>query len=59
MSEYRTYTVGIDGHFTGSQEMVCRDDDEAVMKAKRMVNGHDTEVWSGDRFVIRLIHKSK
>ena len=51
MTEYRTYTVGINGHFTGSQEMVCRDDGEAVAKAKRMVDDHDIEVWSGDRFV--------
>jgi len=51
--------IGIDGHFTGSQEMVCRDDGEAVAKAKRMVDGHHIEVWNGDCFVIRLIHKSK
>jgi hypothetical protein len=52
------YTIGIDGHFTGSREIVCRDDSEAVAKAKRMVDGHDIEVWAGDRFVIRLNHKS-
>jgi hypothetical protein len=56
--EYRMYTIGIDGHFTGSREIVCRDDSEAVAKAKRMVDGHDIEVWAGDRFVIRLNHKS-
>jgi hypothetical protein len=30
--------------------MVCRDDGEAVAKAKRMVDDHDIEVWSSDRF---------
>lgn len=58
MSEYRTYTIGMDGRFAGYEEMVCRDDGEAVAKAKRIVNGHDIEVWSGNRFV-RLIQKSK
>ena len=59
MSEYRTYAIGIDGHFTGSQKMVCRDDGKAVAKAERLVDGHDIEVWNDDRFGIRLIHKSK
>jgi len=57
--EYRAYTIGIDGHFTGSQEMLCRNDGESVAKAKHMVDGRDMEVWNGDRFVVRLIQKSK
>jgi hypothetical protein len=57
MAEYRAYTVGIDGHFIGYEPLVCRDDDEAVVKAKRLVDGHDIEVWSGPRFVIRLTRK--
>jgi hypothetical protein len=54
MAEYRAYTVGIDDHFIGFQEMICLDDDEAVAKATRLVNGHDIEVWNGPRLVIRL-----
>jgi hypothetical protein len=54
MIEYRAYTVGTDDHFIGFQEMICRDDDEAVAKATRLVNGHDIEVWNGPRLVIRL-----
>jgi hypothetical protein len=54
MAEYRAYTVGDDGHFIGFEPMICRDDAEAVAKAHRLVDGHDIELWSGPRFVIRL-----
>jgi hypothetical protein len=54
MAEYRAYSVGIDGHFVGFEALVCADDAEAIEKAKRLVDGHDIELWSGDRFLIRL-----
>jgi hypothetical protein len=54
MAEYRAYTVGIDGHFVGYQPLVCADDAEAITEAKRLVDGHDIELWSGPRLVIRL-----
>jgi hypothetical protein len=54
MAEYRAYTVGIDGHFVGYQPLVCADDAEAITKAKRLVDGHDIELWNGARLVIRL-----
>jgi hypothetical protein len=59
MAEYRAYTIGVDGHFIGSAPLVCRDDAEAVAKAKRMVDGHAIEVWSGERFVVRLESKTR
>ncbi len=56
MPEYRAYIVGDDDHFLGFEEMVCHDDSEAVANAKRFVDGHDIEIWSGDRMVMRLSH---
>jgi|SRR6267378_5359592 len=47
-------TVGDDGHFIGFEPMICDDDAEAIEKAKRLVHGHDVELWCGDRLVIRL-----
>src|ERR1700730_9910045 len=47
-------TVGIDGHFVGFKALVCADDTEAINMAKCLVDGHDTELWSGARFIIRL-----
>jgi hypothetical protein len=52
--EYRVYAVGTDGHFIGCNEMICRDDDEAVAQAKRLVVDSDIELWNRDRFLIRL-----
>jgi hypothetical protein len=59
MAEYRAYAVGLDGHFISFEPLVCHDDTEAIAKAQRMVDGHDVELWSGDRLVIRLEHKPK
>ena len=55
MAEYRAYVVGEDDHFVGFEPMICRDDAEAITKARRLVDGHDIELWSGDRLVIRLV----
>ena len=54
MVEYRAYIVGEDGHFVDYRPIVCRDDAEAVAQAKRLVDGHDIELWNGGRFVIKL-----
>jgi hypothetical protein len=58
MTEYRAYTVGLDGT-SQAEPLVCRDGGEAIAKAQRLVDGHDVEVWSGDRFVIRLERTQK
>jgi hypothetical protein len=55
--EYRAFTVGRDGHFVGSEALICADDSEAIEKARRFVDGRDIELWSGERFIARLRHK--
>jgi len=35
MAEYRGYTVGDDGHFSGFEPFVCGDDAEAIELARR------------------------
>jgi hypothetical protein len=42
-----------------SKEMICRDDGEAVVKAERLNDVHDIEIWSGNRLVISLIRNPK
>jgi alkanesulfonate monooxygenase SsuD/methylene tetrahydromethanopterin reductase-like flavin-dependent oxidoreductase (luciferase family) len=54
MAEYRAYAVGRDGHFIGYEPLVCDDDSEAIEKARRLVDGHDVELWSGERFITRV-----
>jgi hypothetical protein len=54
MKEYRAYTVGLDGHIIGFEPMVCANDEEAIKRARRLVEGHGVELWSGARLVARL-----
>jgi hypothetical protein len=54
MAEYRAYIVGKDGHFVSYRAFVCSDDSDATIWAKQLVDGHDVELWSGERFVKRL-----
>jgi hypothetical protein len=57
--EYRAYLVDQDGHFVSLEPMVCADDAEAMEKAQRLVDRFAVELWSGERFVIRLEAKTK
>ncbi|MGY3119096.1 hypothetical protein ACVWXQ_003033 [Bradyrhizobium sp. S3.14.4] len=57
MNEYRAFTVGHDGHFTAYRAFVCASDEDAIVWAKQLVDGYDVELWSGDRFVVRLAHR--
>jgi hypothetical protein len=57
--EYRVYTVGANGHFIGFEPLICCDDEEVIAKAKRLVDGHDVELWNGARLVVRLHHGSE
>ena len=54
MPEYRAYIVGADGHFVGFEPLICRDDAEAVTKARRLLDEHDIELWNRERFVVKL-----
>jgi hypothetical protein len=55
--DYRAYFVGSDGHFVRFVELACSDDAEAVEQARRLIAGEDIELWSRDRFIVRLLHK--
>jgi hypothetical protein len=57
VSSYRAYAVDSDGELVEFKEMTCRDDGEAVAKAKQLIKACDVEVWNGDRFVIRLVKR--
>ena len=60
MTEYRVYSVGRDGHFVGFEALVCADDTEAIEKAMGLVNNSSgIELWSGERFIMRLEPKPK
>jgi len=54
VNEYRAYTLGDDDHIIGSRVFTCDGDRDAIVWAKQLVDGHDIELWSGDRFIIKL-----
>ena len=51
MAGYRAYIIGIDGRFIRAIELVCPDDEIAKEYARHLVDGHDVELWAGDRRV--------
>ena len=54
MAEYRVYVIGDDGHIVSAHPLICDDDAGAVEQATAFLADRSIEVWSGDRFVIRL-----
>ena len=54
MLDYRAYMLDEDDHIIRFEPLVCASDDEAVASAKRLVDGHDVELWAGARLVARL-----
>jgi hypothetical protein len=49
MAEYRAYFIGTEGRFLRAVELVCPDDEVAKEYARQLVDGHDVELWQGDR----------
>jgi hypothetical protein len=45
VNDYRVYVIGPDGHILERIDLVCADDDAAKELAKRLVDGHDIELW--------------
>jgi hypothetical protein len=32
----------------------CSDDADAIVQARHLIEGQDIELWSGERFIVRL-----
>ena len=54
MTEYRAYVIGSDGHIVSATGLVCEDDEAAIEEVETFLQDWTIEIWSGDRFVIRL-----
>ncbi len=54
MAEYRAYFIGDDGHFESVRVLNCADDTTAIAEVRKMLDGHDIEVWQLARMVVRL-----
>jgi hypothetical protein len=57
VAEYRIEVVGVLGNFIRSIRIDCTDDNAAIEAAKQFIDGHDIELWQGDRRITRFDHK--
>jgi len=57
VTDYRLY--GLDGvdKVASGEWFEADDDDAAIEVAKKMMDGHDCELWQGKRLVTRIPHK--
>ena len=54
MAVYRAYLIDKDDRVDSFKPVDADSDEEALEAAKRLVDGHDVEVWLLDRMVGRL-----
>jgi hypothetical protein len=53
-ANYRIYELTIGNQVAGSREIVCGSDQNAIEKAKKMLDDRDLEIRHGARFVARV-----
>ncbi|EAQ33681.1 hypothetical protein NB311A_09956 [Nitrobacter sp. Nb-311A] len=51
MKKYQAYLIGDDGRIAGFDKMICRNDAEALRKARHFAGDSKLEVWTGPRLV--------
>jgi hypothetical protein len=49
MQDYRAFILGPDGRVQASVSLLCKNEGEPIEAAKRIVDGHDVELWRRDR----------
>jgi glutamate synthase domain-containing protein 3 len=56
MHEYRAYIIGPDGHIQRRVDLACANEETAREHAKKLVDGHDVELWEGAQKLARFYH---
>jgi hypothetical protein len=51
------HIIGLDGHIVKAIGLHRANDDAAKERAKQLVDGHDVELWQGDRKITAFEHK--
>ena len=52
---YRLYVLDRDGHVKEAPQIIeCKDDDEAIQRARQSLAGKPIEIWDGARIVGKL-----
>jgi hypothetical protein len=55
--EFRAYTIGDDGRIQKRFDLTATDEPVAREQAKRLVDGHDVELWLGTKRIATFTHK--
>jgi hypothetical protein len=56
MQGYYAYFLDPDGHIQLRVDLPCEDDEAAKEKVTQLVDGHDVELWNGNRKVAIFKH---
>jgi len=60
MQDYRAFILGPDGHVQARVDLIYADDENSAREqAKRLVDGHDVELWQLNRKIARARIRSK
>ena len=51
MRSYAAYILDRDGHITNRIDLPCLDEASAKESAKALADGHQIELWDGDRLI--------
>lgn len=55
MREYRIFYVNRDRHITERPQIIeCANDQEAIQKAQKFIDGRDFELWEQARLIARF-----
>lgn len=57
MPEYRAFIIGLDGHVQRRFDLAASDETTAREQAKQLVDGHDVELWQGDKRIVTIPRK--
>ncbi|WP_035994520.1 hypothetical protein [Bradyrhizobium sp. WSM1253] len=57
MHRYQAYVLDQGGRIQMRVDLVCEGVETAKEKAKQLVDGHDVELWDGDRKVATFARK--
>ena len=49
MHSFRAYVLDLDGHVIRRIDLACEKDDDAIERAKQLVDGYPVELWDGAR----------
>jgi hypothetical protein len=59
MDHYRAYIMGHDGHILSAVELIGENEEAAKEQARKLVDGHDVELWQRERKISTFLHPPK